>query len=314
MKVLITGGAGFIGSHIVDAAISNGHEVFIIDDLSTGKYKNVSQSARFYKIDIRNTSKVKDIFKFFKPDVVCHQAAQASVVTSTNDPKLDADINILGSLNIIDASIKHNVKKFIFASTGGAIYGEVNENQLANEQTTPNPLSPYAISKLTIENYLKCLTRHSDMQYHVLRYANVYGPRQDPHGEAGVVSIFSSNLILDLPIKLNARTTVGDEGCIRDYVYVEDVVRANIKTIESNINEPIINICTGISTSTTELLNKLESNIKYSYDVSYQPKRIGDVQRSVLDPTLCTKLFGNPTDINIGLSKTALWFKDECRL
>jgi UDP-glucose 4-epimerase len=214
----------------------------------------------------------------------------------------------MGSLNLIQESIKHNVKQFVFASTGGAIYGEISGDRLATENDMPVPISPYACSKFAIENYLKCFSVNTDMKYTILRYANVYGPRQNPHGEAGVVAIFANNLIEKLPIRINARSATGDDGCIRDYVYVSDVVKANMYANESQFTIPIINICTGVGISTYFLLQQLKTHIEYSPKVSYCVCRPGDIQRSVLDPTQYINILGHPTNINDGISNTAKWF------
>ena len=308
MRILITGGAGFIGSHIADEAISNEHEVCIIDNLSSGRIENIPKGAHFVKLDIRDADKLSSVFNDFKPEVVNHQAAQTSVAISTRYPILDADINIMGSLNLIEESIKHNVKQFVFASTGGAIYGEISGDRLATENDVPSPISPYACSKFAIENYLKCFSLKSNMLYTILRYANVYGPRQNPHGEAGVVAIFANNVIQKLPIRINARNKTGDDGCIRDYVYVSDVVKANILACESRITIPVLNVGTGVGISTNTLLNNIKSLIDSNVKVTYGPYRPGDVQRSVLDSTQFKNILGDSININDGILNTVEWF------
>ncbi|HVZ35762.1 MAG TPA: NAD-dependent epimerase/dehydratase family protein, partial [Polyangiaceae bacterium] len=192
MRILVTGGAGFIGSHIADAALARGHEVLVIDDLSTGKRANVPSGARFVELDIRDGKRLHELIGEFRPQVISHQAAQTSVSVSTREPVRDADINVTGSLQLGDAAVEHGVERLIFASTGGAIYGEVPEGARAKEGDRTTPLSPYACSKLAFETYLTgYFAKERGLKSTVLRYANVYGPRQDPHGEAGVVAIFA---------------------------------------------------------------------------------------------------------------------------
>lgn len=309
MRILITGGAGFIGSNIADEAIARGHQVAVLDDLSTGKRSNVPQRAEFFEGDIRSASKVSEVFTSFQPEIVCHQAAQTSVVISTREPIRDAEINVLGSLQLIQASIVHKVKRFVFASTGGAIYGEIAEGRRAKEGEQPLPLSPYACSKFAVEGYLRAAGFEHGLKSTVLRYANVYGPRQDPHGEAGVVAIFAERLKAKQPIQINAKQKPGDDGCVRDYVFVGDVVRANIAAFDDVIAEPIMNVCTGDPTTTKMLADQLEKHLGGGSERRVGPKRAGDVERSVLDPSLCTSIIGPKTSIEEGLSKTAQWFK-----
>jgi UDP-glucose 4-epimerase len=309
MRILITGGAGFIGSNIADEAITRGHQVGVLDDLSTGKRTNVPAKATFFEGDIRNASQVAEVFAAFKPEIVCHQAAQTSVVVSTREPVRDAEINVIGSLQLIQASLAHKLQRFVFASTGGAIYGEIAEGRRAKEGELPLPLSPYACSKLAVEGYLRAAAFEHGLKSTVLRYANVYGPRQDPHGEAGVVAIFAERLKAKQPIQINARQQPGDDGCIRDYVFVGDVVRANMAAFEGAIAEPIMNVCTGEATTTKTLADQLEKHLGSGSERRVGPKRAGDVERSVLDPSLCRSIIGAQTSIEDGLAQTAHWFK-----
>ncbi len=308
MRILVTGGAGFIGSHVADAALAAGHEVLVIDDLSTGRRSNVPKGAQFLELDIRNPALVQDMFKTFKPEAVSHQAAQTSVVVSTREPLRDAEVNILGSLNLIRESALQGVSRFVFASTGGAIYGEIEEGRRAKESDPPLPLSPYACSKFAIEGYLRAFSHSHRLRYTVLRYANVYGPRQDPHGEAGVIAIFAQRLRDKQPLQINAKKELGDPGCVRDYVYVADVVRANMTALEGRIAEPVTNVCTGEATTTRMLVDHLAQHLGQPIEVKPGPRRDGDVERSVLDPTRCVSLIGPATSLAEGLGETAKWF------
>jgi UDP-glucose 4-epimerase len=309
MRILVTGGAGFIGSHVADAALSAGHEVLIIDDLSSGRRENVPSSARFVELDIRDGDKLARTLGEFKPEVISHQAAQTSVAVSAREPVRDAEINVLGSLHLLNAALAHKVERVVFASTGGAIYGEVPEGKRAVEGDRTEPLSPYACSKLAVESYLRFYAQEHGLKSTVLRYANVYGPRQDPHGEAGVVAIFAQRLKAQQPIQVNARRDPGDAGCVRDYVFVEDVVRANMAAIDGRIREPIMNVCTGEATSTRVLAEQLQKLIARS-ELKAGPRRPGDLERSVLDPTLCLTVLGQVTPLEEGLRRTAAWFRE----
>lgn len=309
MRVLVTGGAGFIGSHVADALLLSGHEVLVLDDLSTGKRSNVPAKASFEQADIRDVKRVDEIFAGFRPDVVTHQAAQTSVSVSTREPLRDADVNVLGSLNILNAAVKHKLKKLVFASTGGAIYGEVADGTRATTQWAPNPLSPYACSKFAIENYLNAYRKEHGLASTVLRYANVYGPRQDPHGEAGVVAIFAQRMFSGQPIKVNARKQEGDAGCVRDYVYVADVVRANMLAIEGKLEQSPVNVCTGEATTTLDLARVMERAAGVQAQLGYGPRREGDVERSVLDPG-SPPVLGPAVGLAEGIAKTIAWFRE----
>src|SRR5690554_6632683 len=220
MRILITGGAGFVGSHIADAFIARGDEVLIIDELSTGKAENLPEGARFEEIDIRDGEAVQRVFRSFRPQIVSHQAAQTSVSASVREPHRDAEINVMGGLQVLLASVEAGAHRLIFASTGGAIYGEIPEGERAAPGAPLVPISPYACSKLAFENYMMAYHLTERLPITILRYANIYGPRQDPYGEAGVVAIFSDRLLDGLPVQINAMRDRGDAGCVRDYVYV----------------------------------------------------------------------------------------------
>ena len=309
MHVWVTGGAGFIGSHIVNALLDAGHEVTVIDDLSTGSRANIDPRARFFEVDIRDAAALRDAFLRSVPAVVCHQAAQTSVSVSTREPLFDASVNIVGALHLLELCREAKIARVVFASTGGAIYGEVDSGA-ADESTPPVPISPYACSKLAFEGYLGAYRHEHDLPSTVLRYANVYGPRQDPHGEAGVVAIFMQRLIAGEPIKINARRAPGDGGCIRDYVFVRDVVRANLLAIEGRLGSSPLNVGTGVGTSTEKLAGTIATALAVSADSANAPRRAGDLERSVLSPNdeLAAAL-GAPTTLEEGIAETAAWFR-----
>lgn len=309
MRLLITGGAGFIGSHIAERALERGWSVAVLDDLSSGRRENVPPEAEFFEADIRSRADVDAAFDSFRPTVVSHQAAQASVAVSVRDPQLDAEVNVTGSLNILTASVHHAVDRVVFASTGGAIYGEVPEGTQAGIDFHPVPISPYACSKLAVEKYLECFRLEHGLNYTILRYANVYGPRQDPHGEAGVVAIFCNRIIAGESIQINARKEVGDPGCVRDYVYIDDVAGANIDALESRISDPILNVGTGSETTTRQLAEILQKEIGNQIDVLPYERRAGDIERSVLDASRLIELRGPVTNVSSGLARTAEWFR-----
>jgi UDP-glucose 4-epimerase len=308
MRILVTGGAGFIGSHISEAALAAGHEVCVLDNLSSGRRKNVPAAARFEQIDIRDSVAVDALIADFRPDAVSHQAAQASVSVSMREPLLDASVNLIGSLNILEACRAHGVGRFVFASTGGAIYGEVPEGHAATEETTPAPLSPYAASKLAVEGYLATYATLG-VQSTVLRYANVYGPRQDPHGEAGVVAIFAQRLLAAEPLRIYARQSAGDGGCVRDYVYVGEVVRANLAALEGRLPHRVMNVGTGLPTTTAELLATMQAGLGTSAVAEQAGVREGDLQRSLLSPARFSAALGGITSLADGLATTVDWFR-----
>ena len=308
MKILVTGGAGFIGSHVAEAAIEAGHDVLVVDDLSNGRTENLPPNADFHPIDIRNNDVFRELALHFKPDAISHHAAQASVTVSVREPLLDADINVLGSLNVANVALECG-SRLIFSSTGGALYGEVPEGQLAGEDWPALPLSPYACSKASFELYLRAFGQANELRYTILRYANVYGPRQDPHGEAGVVSIFLQRLLRGEPIQVNARATQGDDGCVRDYVYVRDSVRANLAAFEGALDGRTINIASGVATTTRTLAEQLAHLVDQPAIINDGPHRAGDLERSVLDPGVMISILGEPTPLERGLTATTEWFR-----
>ena len=309
MRILVSGGAGFIGSHIVEGARAEGHTVAVLDNLSTGKRKNVPQGVTLFEVDLRSRDRVRQIVAEFKPDVVSHQAAQASVAISVRDPHLDAEINVIGGLNLLDACVAAGVKQVVFASTGGAIYGEVPEGQRAAEDTRPAPISPYAISKLAFEQLLDVYGTHHGLASTVLRYANVYGPRQDPHGEAGVIAIFFDAVIAGRTLRVNARRQEGDAGCVRDYVYVNDVARANLAALTGKLPVRVMNVGTGSAIATLELATQIANAAARPLSTQFGPLRPGDIERSVLDPARFASALGPTVPLSEGLRHTFAWYR-----
>ncbi|MBN2461669.1 MAG: GDP-mannose 4,6-dehydratase [Candidatus Cloacimonetes bacterium] len=281
MKILLTGGAGFIGSHVAEKYLELGHEVVIIDNLSTGNMRNIPAAARFYEMDIRSP-KLVAVMNKERPQIVNHHAAQISVPYSVSEPQFDVDVNVTGFINLLQSCVKTDVKKVIFISSGGAVYGEAEEYP-TSERYSPQPLSPYAINKYVSEKYLYYYHHQFGLPYTILRYANVYGPRQIPHGEAGVVAIFITNFI-------DARQSVlyayqeEPEGMIRDYVYVKDVVTANVLVLDRGEME-IYNVGTGIETSTGSLYQIIMALMHQDIAPIRKPARPGDLRKSCLDIT-----------------------------
>ncbi len=306
MKILVTGGAGFIASHITDALIESGHSVVVLDNLSSGNIKNLNSEAHFVEGDIRDISLISRLFKEHKFDVVNHHAAQMDVRKSVTDPVFDAETNIIGSINLLEASREHSVKRFIFASTGGAIYGE-QDYFPADENHPTRPESPYGIAKRSVELYLHYYLTVHGLSNTIFRYANVFGPRQDPHGEAGVVSIFTNNLLAG-----KQSVIFGDGEQTRDYVYIGDVVQAHLLALEKNIESETFNISTGIETNVNNLFSILSGIITDGKaKASYSEARKGEQKRSVCTPEKAEKLLGwkPETDFEDGLERTVEYFK-----
>lgn len=302
LNILVTGGAGFIASHIVDALIENGHNVTIIDNLSTGRKENINPKAKFYEKDIRDD--LSEIFEQGKFDIVNHHAAQINVRRSVNDPIYDAQINILGTLNLLQNCVKFGVKKFMFASTGGAVYGE-QDYFPADENHKQQPLSPYGISKLAVEKYLYFYKEVHNLRYTILRYANIYGPRQNPLGEAGVVCIFLDKILSGQQPIIN-----GNGEQTRDYVYVKDVVKANLLTLEEEESD-VYNVGTAIETSVNELFQIINSNFNYKIKKVHGPAKPGEQMRSVITSEKLFKKFNwKPSNKLIdGLKETIDYYK-----
>ncbi len=303
MKILVTGGAGFIGSHVVDIFIKEGHKVVVIDNLCTGKRKNVNEKAKLYLRDICSKG-LSEIFKQEKPDVVCHHAAQINVRDSIKDPVLDSKINILGSINLLECCKEHNVKHFIYASSGGAIYGEP-EQLPCDENHSIKPLSPYGASKYAVELLLHYYFTACKIRYTSLRYANVYGPRQEG-GEAGVVSIFINNMLNGKNCIINGK---GEQT--RDFIYVEDIAKANLLALNSTNNNLIINVGKGEQISIIELFKKIQSIIGSDIECEFGPEIKGEVERIFLSNNLAKEMIGWEPSIKLdeGLKRTVEWFK-----
>lgn len=307
MKAIVTGGAGFIGSHVVDALIEKGIDVFIIDAMYSGREENLGKKfpkENLFKHDIVEKYEINKIFEKLRPDVVFHLAAQVDVRKSVDNPVLDAQENIMGSLNIIEAAYRVGCKKFIFSSSGGAIYGDT-DSVPTNEQYQANPISPYGITKLTIEHYLHYYHSVHQLQYVALRYSNVYGPKQNYRGEAGVVAIFCNDMLHHKP-----STIYGDGKQTRDYVYVEDIARANILALEKEFVGSC-NISTGIETDVNTIAQYIKESTGYDGDILHVKAKAGEVQRSCLDYSLAKKVLGWEPKVQLkdGLQKTAEWFK-----
>ncbi|HUX60247.1 MAG TPA: NAD-dependent epimerase/dehydratase family protein [Ignavibacteriaceae bacterium] len=303
MKILVTGGAGFIASQVADAFIAEGNDVFIIDNLSTGFEKNINPKATFIKEDI-GAKNLINLFEKEKFDVINHHAAQMDVRRSVADPAFDANTNIIGTINLLQCSIKTGVKKFMFASTGGAVYGE-QKYFPADEEHITFPLSPYGISKLAVEKYLHFYHAQYHLNYTILRYANIYGPRQNPFGEAGVVAIFTSKLLKGEQPIIN-----GSGEQTRDYVFVGDVVKANTMALKDSASD-IYNIGTSKETNVNELYNLINKIIGKGQIEKHGPAAAGEQMRSVITSDKLYKKFNwrPSTTIDEGLQKTVDYFK-----
>ena len=304
MKVLVTGGAGFIGSHIVDRLLKAGHEVAVVDDLSTGRREFVDPRATLHVADVRSP-RLAEVFEAERPDAVIHLAAQAEVRRSVEDPALDAAINIGGTLNLLLCCRRHRVSRVVYASTGGAIYGDTAVLPTPEDQPR-RPASPYGISKLVAEHYLACWGALYGVGGIALRYANVFGPRQNPLGEAGVVAIFSRRILRREPITIN-----GDGEQTRDYVYVEDVADANLRALERiEVSDPV-NIGTGVETSVNALLKRLEADAGIKAEASHGPAKPGEQRRSVLDASAAKRVLGWTPHVTLdeGLRRTVSYFR-----
>ncbi|MBU0630906.1 MAG: NAD-dependent epimerase/dehydratase family protein [Candidatus Margulisbacteria bacterium] len=303
MRILVTGGAGFIGSNIVDCYLDAGHEVAVLDNISTGKKENLNPKAVFFQNDLRDQA-LSGIIADFKPELINHLAAQIDVRKSVTDPIFNAEINELGTLNLLNAARDAKVGKIIFSSTGGALYGEVKEPNGAAEDHPMEPISPYAITKRSVEMYLHAYSQLYGLKYTVLRYGNVYGPRQDPLGEAGVIAIFCGKIK-----KKEVPTIYGDGEQLRDYIYVGEVARANLIALTKGDNR-LFNIGTGVGTSVNQLYGILKEQFKFDQAAVYAPPRAGELFRSVLDCRLAKKELNwqAACDIKEGLKRTVAWY------
>ena len=296
MRAVVTGGAGFIGSHLVDALVARGEETVVVDDLSRGRAAYVNEGATLAEVDIRDADALGRAFDELRPEVCFHLAAQADVRVSVADPAFDCDVNVIGTIRILEAARAHGTQ-VVFSSTGGAMYGECEGP--APENTPPEPLAPYGTSKLAGEEYLAMYNRLYGTQHVALRYGNVYGPRQDPHGEAGVVAIFFGRLAAG-----EAPRIFGDGRQTRDYVYVGDVVAATLAA--AGHPGGVFNVGTGRETSVLELFEACRRVSGVEIEPEFAPPRLGELQRSVLDPELAASELGvrAATDLDTGLADT----------
>lgn len=319
MKILVTGGAGFIGSHIVDAILAAGHSAAVLDDLSSGSRENLPAGVPLHVADIADADAVERVVAAERPDAVCHQAAQMSVSRSVREPAFDARVNVMGLVNVLDAAARHGSKRFVFASSGGVLYGDVTAP--APEETPANPVSPYGITKWVGERYLEFYAREHGLATVALRYSNVYGPRQNPHGEAGVVAIFCKKFLAGELARIN-----GDGRYVRDYVYGPDVARANLVALTGDLPQVrsgslvSLNIGTGLGTD----VNELEAMIRGAMQEvlggrgkpaslplpEHGPARAGDLRSNMVDPALAAKVLGWRPEVSLGdgLARTAAWF------
>ena len=319
MKIVVTGGAGFIGSHVVDALLDHGHAVAVIDDLSSGSRANLPPSVPLHVVDIVDTAAVQRAIAAERPDAICHQAAQMSVSRSVREPLFDAQVNCLGLINVLDAAARAGCRRFVFASSGGVLYGDVTTP--APETTPADPVSPYGITKWVGERYLRFYATEHGMAAVALRYSNVYGPRQNPHGEAGVVAIFCKKLLAGEPATIN-----GDGRYVRDYVYGPDVARANLLAITADSPEvrpgrlTSLNIGTSLGTDVNELeaaLRRTVGGLRAGRAAGgalphplFGPPRAGDLRSNLVDARRAGEVLGWRPEVALadGLARTAEWF------
>ena len=304
MRVLVTGGAGFIGSHLADRLLGDGHDVVILDDLSTGHVEHLQANARFYQMDLMSPW-IDELFRIERPEAVVHQAAQASVRRSVEDPVFDAGVNVLGTATLLQASVRHGVRRFLFASTGGALYGDADVTPTPEDYPTL-PVSPYGAAKLSAEVYLRTFNALHGLSYAALRYANVYGPRQDPHGEAGVVAIFTRRLLSGETTRIN-----GDGKQTRDFVYVGDVAEANALALTSD-TVGSFNVGTGIETDVNTIFQMLRRLTGSNQPEEHGPPLAGEQRRSVVDARKLEKMLGwrPKTSLDAGLDATVRYFRE----
>lgn len=304
MKVLLTGGAGFIGSHIADKLVEEGNEVIIVDNLSTGKKKNLNPKAKFYDVDITNINALEEVFSKEKPDIVNHHAAQTDVRHSMRDPNFDAMVNVLGSLNILQLCSKHRVKKIIYASTS-AVYNEPLYVPM-DEKHPIDPLSGYGVTKYTVELYLRVYSQNHGISYTIFRYGNVYGPRQDPYGECGVVAIFSEQMLTGIQ-----PTIFGDGSKTRDYVYVGDIVDANIFAMNGLGDGEVFNLGWGKEITDFEVFDAVRKALGVQVEPIYSKKRPGEVDRVCLNSSKAKTKLGWKPKVNFeeGIALTVEYYR-----
>ena len=304
MKVLVTGGAGFIGSHVADVLIAAGHDVVVLDDLSSGQVGYLPAKARFYQMSV-GSPWLGELFRIEKPDAVVHQAAQASVQRSVADPVFDATVNVIGTTTLLEASAEHGVRRFVYASTGGALYGDADVTPTPEDYPTL-PVSPYGASKLAAEVYLRTFHALHGLSYAALRYANVYGPRQNPHGEAGVIAIFAGRLLGGDTARIN-----GDGRQTRDFVYVGDVADANARALTADAVGSF-NVGTGVETDITTIFQLLRRLTGSNQPEEHGPPLPGEQRRSVVDARKIEKVLGwkPKTSLEAGLETTVRYFRE----
>ncbi len=307
MRVVVTGGAGFIGSNITDALLDAGHDVCVIDNLDPrggGRPDHVSTSARFEQVDIRDRHRVEEITRSFQPEVVCHQAAQTSVVRSVRDPAYDADVNVVGMLSVLNAAVASAARRVVFASSA-ATYGTV-ERLPIDEATPQRPISPYGMTKLIGERYLQFFAREHGLEFTILRYGNVYGPRQNPDGEGGVVAIFVSRFLRKDGVTIN-----GDGEQTRDFIYVGDVARANLLALDAGCNTAFV-VGTGVQTSVTGIYAALADITGCEPNVTHAPRRSSDALRSYFDPIKASTGLGWRAEVPLadGLRRTVSYYAE----
>jgi len=302
LRILVTGGAGFIGSNVADRFVQLGHDVAVFDDLSSGFREFVPSKAKFYPGDLADPLAVDRCVADFRPELVDHHAAQIDVRKSVSDPVWDARVNVLGSIGLLQACTRHGVKKVVYASTGGALYGE-GRSLPATEEHPVNPEAPYGASKHTVEHYLYIWRLLHGLDYTVLRYPNVFGPRQNPHGEAGVNAIF-----IGLMLKGKRPRIFGDGTAVRDYLFVSDVVEANVLALEKGSGE-MLNLGTGIGTSVNDIVRELKAILDFHEDVIHDAARPGEVQRIYLDASRAKRVLGWVPGVSFteGLRRTVEW-------
>ncbi|MBD3287132.1 NAD-dependent epimerase/dehydratase family protein [candidate division WOR-3 bacterium] len=305
-KILVTGGAGFIGSHIAETFIKAGHTVGILDNLSTGKKPNIPADAEFFETDITDKDALDRVFGEFKPEVVDHHAAQISVNRSVREPYFDAEQNILGTINLLETSSRQGVRRFMFASTGGALYGDAPVIP-SPEDTPVVPLAPYGIAKASVEHYIRFFSSEHSMEAVVFRYANVYGPRQDPNGEAGVVAIFTHRALSG-----EGFVVYGNGEQTRDFIFVRDIAEANLLGVDGKPG--IYNIGTSIETSIKSLIREFE-RLRPGLQITQSEARPGEVLRSALDAGKAARDLGWKPKMSLseGITETYNWFKDRTK-
>jgi UDP-glucose 4-epimerase len=303
MKILVTGGAGFIASHVTDAFVAAGHQVAVLDDMSSGKRENLNPKATFYQVDVRDPG-VADVMRRERPEVLCHHAAQMDVRRSVADPVFDAQVNLVGLLNLLEHGRQNGLKRVLFSSSGGAIYGE-QDVLPATETHKTEPLSPYGITKLASEKYLFFYAATYGISYAALRYGNVYGPRQNPHGEAGVVAIFAEKMLR------GEQPVINGEGVqTRDYVYIGDLVRANLAALTSEFTGAV-NLGTGIETDVNTIFRLVRKLCESTALEQHGPAKPGEQIRSVIDASLAQRVLGWRPQVSLedGLRETVAFFR-----